>query len=198
LIKSRAIHAFGERLRKVRERRRVTLKEVADRVGVSESLVSQIERGRVSPSIDTLLAVADVLEVDLDYLFRDYKRTKRLSLVRKEQRSSMVFQGVSYHQLSTMTDPSEEHAIEAFILEIAPAGKTGNQEFGHPGKEMGIILEGEGELSYGTESYSLKEGDCVTFPSDIPHLLRNIGGETLRAIWVITPPRKFFSGGAWR
>ena len=57
-------YKFGEKLRIVRERKGMTLKEVARQAGVSESLISQIERNRVSPSIDTLLQIADVLEID--------------------------------------------------------------------------------------------------------------------------------------
>ena len=60
---------FGEKLRQVREHRGYTLKVVAQRAGVSESLVSQIERNHVSPAIDTLLALADVLDINLEYLF---------------------------------------------------------------------------------------------------------------------------------
>jgi transcriptional regulator with XRE-family HTH domain len=58
---------FGEKIRAVRERRSLTLREVAEQAGVSESLVSQIERNRVSPALDTLLSIADVLDLDLEY-----------------------------------------------------------------------------------------------------------------------------------
>src|SRR4030042_3797028 len=75
--------AFGEKLRTVRERKGLTMRAVAKSAGVSESLVSQIERNLISPSIDTLLALAAVLDVDLEYLFADWKPTKRVSVVRK-------------------------------------------------------------------------------------------------------------------
>ncbi|MBO7135339.1 MAG: helix-turn-helix transcriptional regulator, partial [Spirochaetaceae bacterium] len=63
---------FGEKLRQVREKKGLTLKVVAQQAGVSESLVSQIERNKVSPAIDTLLALADVLDISLEYLFEEY------------------------------------------------------------------------------------------------------------------------------
>ena len=63
------VYRFGEKLRAVRERKGYTLKVVASKAGVSESLVSQIERNKVSPAIDTLLTLADVLEINLEFLF---------------------------------------------------------------------------------------------------------------------------------
>jgi mannose-6-phosphate isomerase-like protein (cupin superfamily) len=64
-------------------------------------------------------------------------------------------------------------------------------EYGHPGKELGFILEGTGILYYGTEEYKLFRGDSISFPSEIPHILKNTGSGPLEALWVITPPRLF-------
>ena len=192
MIKKGARYRFGEKIRNVRERKGITLKEVAEMVSVSESLVSQIERNKVSPSIDTLLTIADALQIDLEYLFRDYKKSNLVDIVRAGKGDSIVQPGVVYHQLSMMPEANDEYAIEAFMLEISPGKEKGDSVYGHPGKELGIIQEGRGELVYGTQRYTLEEGDSISFPSDIPHILRNTGTELLRAIWVITPPRKLF------
>ncbi len=133
-----------------------------------------------------------MLEVDLEYLFRDFKKDKKVSIVRAEERDSIIQQNVTYHQLSLMADPTEKHAIEAFVIEITPGGEKGDIEYGHTGMELGVILEGEGALNYGTRTYELKQGDSVSFPSDIPHILKNTGKGVLKSIWVITPPRMFF------
>jgi len=161
-------------------------------VSVSESLVSQIERNKVSPSIDTLLTIADALQIDLEYLFRDYKKSKQVDIVRAGEGDSIVQPGVVYHQLSMMPEAHDEYAIEAFMLEISPGKEKGDSVYGHPGKELGIIQEGRGELVYGTQRHILEKGDSISFPSDIPHILRNTGTALLKAIWVITPPRKLF------
>ncbi len=180
---------FGDKIRIVRERKGITLKEVAVKANVSESLVSQIERNKVSPSIDTLLSIVDVLDIDLEYLFRDYKKNKRVNIVRADERNRLILKNVKYEQLSILTEPSKEHSIEAISLEIQPGAEKGDIEYGHIGNELGIILEGKGELLYGTEVYELNEGDSVSFSSDIPHNLKNVGKKILKAIWVITPPR---------
>ena len=182
---------FGDKIRIVRERKGITLKEVAIKANVSESLVSQIERNKVSPSIDTLLAIVDALDIDLEYLFKDYKKNKKVHIVRMDERNRLILKNVKYEQLSILTEPSKEHSIEAISLEIQPGGEKGDIEYGHVGNELGIILEGKGELLYGTEVYELNEGDSVSFSSDIPHNLKNVGKKILKAIWVITPPRMF-------
>jgi len=191
-LKEQIKHKFGEKLRTVRERKGLTLKAVAARAGVSESLVSQIERNRVSPSIDTLLLLAEILEIDPDYLFSDLKQKRNIDIVRKEESRSIVTPQVTYRQLSILQDEVEEYSIEAFLMEITPGCENGSEEYGHRGKEFGYILEGEGILSYGDEEYRLRQGDSTAFSSDMPHLLKNQGKKPLKALWVITPPRKLF------
>jgi transcriptional regulator with XRE-family HTH domain len=186
--------SFGEKIRKIRELKRITLKELSRRVGVSESLVSQIERGKVSPSIDTLLSIAECLELDLEYLFREYKRTRKATVLRKEERSRLRRGGVTYEQLSLLTEEDNGNTIEAVLLEIAPGKKQGSPDYGHEGRELGIILEGQGELSYGTDKYNLREGDSINFASSIPHVLHNTGKRPLKTIWVITPPKMNYFG----
>ena len=95
-------YSFGDKIRAVRERRALTLREVAARAGVSESMVSQIERNRVSPAIDTLLTLADVLEIDLEYLFSDYRRERSVQIVRAGERTRFSRPGVVYERLAQL------------------------------------------------------------------------------------------------
>ncbi|MEW5817412.1 MAG: XRE family transcriptional regulator [Spirochaetota bacterium] len=191
MLKNEVRYRFGDKLRTVRERRGMTLKETALKAGLSESLISQIERNRVSPSIDTLISLADILKIDLEYLFKDFKQNKKVGILRSGEGARTVMEKVIYKQLSVISDPVEEHSIEAFLLEIEPEGEKGSYEYGHPGKEFGFLLEGKGILLYGTETYTLNVGDSIAFPSDIPHVFRNTGGKALKAVWVVTPPRLF-------
>src|SRR5512136_2255419 len=119
-------HAFGEKIREVRERKHLTMRQVAERAGVSESLISQIERNRISPAIDTLLKIIDILEIDLDFIFRDFKKDRPVNLVRAGEKKRAVIDGVVYEQLSHTSSSREEHAIEAYFLEIPPGGKSGD------------------------------------------------------------------------
>ena len=185
-------HQFGEKIREVRERRALTLKDVAQRAGLSESLISQIERNKVAPAIDTLLAIVEVLEIDLEYLFRDFRRDRQVNLVRKADRQKVILKKMTYEQLSRTVGSDDEHGIEAYLLEIKPGGESGNTEYGHAGKELGVVISGTAELTIGTKTYQLKEGDSISFASNIPHVFRNTGPGTLKAFWVVTPPKGYF------
>lgn len=184
-------YKFGEKLRAVRERKKITLKEVAERVGVSESLISQIERNKVSPAIDTLLNITEALEIDLEYLFQDLKKNRKVNLVKAGSRNRMTLDGVNYEQLVKTLDDDSEHGIEAYVMTIEAGMSSGGKEYGHVGKELGLIIEGEGCFSIGSESYELAEGDSISFDSDVPHSLKNTGSGKLKAFWVITPPKSF-------
>jgi transcriptional regulator with XRE-family HTH domain len=170
----------------VRERRGLTLREIAERAGVSESLVSQIERNRVSPGIDTLLAIADALDLDLEYLFADFRRDRRVTVVRSGERSAFTRPGVTYERLAQMDGQA---GIEAYLITLELGAKTGNDEYGHQGWELGIVESGTAELKVGNSSYRLDPGDSVSFKSDSPHVLSNAGTGLLRTVWVITPPK---------
>jgi transcriptional regulator with XRE-family HTH domain len=184
-------YQFGEKLREIRERKKMTMKDVAEKAGVTESLISQIERNKVSPAIDTLFSITEILEIDLEYLFSDFKRSKEVQLVHKDDRDVFVAKGVTYEQLSTAVGRDNEHGIEAYYLVIDPGKEKGSSEYGHVGMEMGIILQGKGELSYGKESYKLVAGDSLSFESDIPHIIKNTGSTPFKAYWVVTPPKNF-------
>ena len=182
-------YKFGDKIRSVRERRSLTLRDVAEKAGVSESLVSQIERNKVSPAIDTLLNLADVLEIDLEYLFADLKKERALTIVRKNERSFFKSRpGVLYERLAQVEEQGRD-GIEAYDITIAAGAKTGSAEYGHPGWELGIVEAGQAELSVGNQTYTLKPGDSVSFRAESPHILTNPGGKPLRMFWVITPPK---------
>ena len=183
-------YKFGDKLRAVRERRSLTLKEVAEKTGISESMVSQIERNRVSPAIDTLLSIAEVLDIDFEHLFSDYRRERAVRIVRAGERSSFSRPGVTYERLAQVEGvvPGID-GIEVYQVDLEPGAKTGNDEYGHKGSELGLVMEGKAELSIGNDVYSLEIGDSVSFASDFPHILANAGEGRLRVFWVVTPPK---------
>jgi transcriptional regulator with XRE-family HTH domain len=177
---------FGEKLRTVRERREMTLREVAEKAGVSESLVSQIERNRVSPAIDTLLAIADTLDLDPEYLFADLKRDRKVTVLRRGEGNTFTRPGVLYERLA---QAEGETGIEAYRISLEPGAETGSGEYGHRGWELGIVESGGAELAVGNQNYRLEPGDSVSFRSDSPHVLSNPGPGALRVFWVISPPK---------
>lgn len=182
-------YPFGEKLRAVRERRGLTMKEVAEKAGLSESLISQIERNRVSPAIDTLFSLVEILDLDLEYLFSDFRKERSVQIVRSNERRTLTMPGYCYEQLVGAGLKDELHGIEAFQLTIQPGCEKGSREYGHPGRELGIITAGAGEFIIGNIIHTLAAGDSISFEADVPHILRNTANEVLQAYWIVTPPR---------
>ena len=186
--KKRPYH-FGEKLRQVREHKGYTLKVVAQQAGVSESLVSQIERNHVSPAIDTLLALADVLDINLEYLFEEYKRDRPVEIIRKNERPSVHEDTITFEGIAKQSgsDPS----IEAYIMKIPAGDQTHRGSYGHLGREIGFVTKGEALLTYGNQEYVLEEGDSVSFSAGAAHIVQNIGDVDMEAIWIVTPAQRF-------
>jgi len=182
---------FGEKLRTVRERKGYTLKVVAQAAGVSESLVSQIERNRVSPAIDTLLSLADALEIDLEYLFEEYRRERPVRLIRADERRQVTENDTLYEEIVRPVEGDGAHAIEAYYITLYPKGETRRGSYGHLGREFGVVTEGQAELHYETRVYPLGKGDSISFSATAPHTLVNTGDVPFRALWGVTPPQRF-------
>ena len=132
---------FGEKIRTVRERKGYTLKMVAQKAGVSESLVSQIERNRVSPAIDTLLTLADVLDINLEFLFEEYRRKRPVQIVRATERKTISEDDVTYEELAKPVESDGQYAVEAFMVEIPVGSHTHRGSYGHLGREIGFIIQ---------------------------------------------------------
>ncbi len=184
---------FGEKLRQVRERKGYTLKVVAQQAGVSESLISQIERNKVSPAIDTLLSIADVLDIRLEYLFDEYRAARPVKVITADERRTTVESDVTYEEVAQPCESDGTHAVESYIISIPAKSITHRGSYGHPGREFGFIMEGKGALHYENDVYQLNTGDSVSFAASAPHTLENVGDTVLRAMWVVSPPQRFLN-----
>lgn len=184
---------FGEKLRQVREHKGYTLKMVAQQAGVSESLVSQIERNHVSPAIDTLLALADVLDINLEFLFEEYKKGRPVQIIRSDERATIMEDDITIQELATAANSDKDNSLESYMISVPVASHTHRGSYGHIGREIGIIISGTGKLHYDNKTYELNAGDSVSFSASAPHYLENTGSEELKAIWFVTPAQRFVS-----
>ena len=187
----RVPYHFGEKLRQVRENKGYTLKVVAQKAGVSESLVSQIERNHVSPAIDTLLALADVLDINLEFLFEEYRKVRPVTVIHAKERPSINEDEIIYEELANPSNNKGEISFESYMLKIPANTHTHRGSDGHMGQEFGIILKGRAKLIYEDKEYILEEGDSVSYSAAVPHTVENIGDCELNAIWVLSPAQRF-------
>ena len=202
----------GEGLRKHRQEAGMSLRALAREVGVSPSLISQIEHGKATPSVATLYAIVSELGVSLDELFFDQPRGAAAvsdpeparamdpgddrfpsshwqapsegPVLRSGNRLSLTLAtGVRWERLTASHDPGVE-----FLYCTYPVGGEScpaDRLMTHSGSEYGIVLEGRLGATVGDEDYELEPGDSIAFESTTPHRIWAIGDEAAIAIWTV-------------
>lgn len=178
---------LGALLRAIRNSRHLTIKEVAAKAGISSSLLSQIERNRISPSLDTLLQVLEVYGVPPNKFFKDYETSSKVEIIKKGDREIFRRKGFKYEKLCGDSQTRGNHSFNAFFLELEPGQQRGDADDGHLGRELGIVVQGRARLMYGQETYEINQGDSVSFFSQIPHVIVNDSEDIFQAYWVVTP-----------
>ena len=204
----------GERLRARRRERHLSLRELAERLGVSPSLISQIERGRARPSVSTLYAIAAELDVSLDeLLFNDEwpprpasaggesmvtqpaaEEARATVVPTAARRSEPVQQSTTRHRIrlasgviwERLTTVSEPGVEFLYVIyEVGGASSPADAFQRHAGHEWGYVISGTLEVVIGFDRHVLEAGDAVSLDSRIPHRLANIGDTPVHAIWYV-------------
>jgi transcriptional regulator with XRE-family HTH domain len=190
--------AIGERLAEHRTRRGVKVSALARQIGVSPSLISQIERGQSRPSVSTLFALAEALNVPVDAFFRngeaappsaprelvgprEGQRQDRYAVRHDERAAIDIEGGVRWERLT----PAPLDDVEFMELIYAPGAESNSALYRHPGFEMVLVLSGRLEIFVGFERYELGPGDSMAFSSTLPHRYMNPGEETAHAVTTI-------------
>jgi transcriptional regulator with XRE-family HTH domain len=188
---------LGSRLRAVRLRKGIGLRELARKLDLSPSLISQIETGKIRPSVRTLYALASEFGVTTDELLFDHAAPSEgaapasaavaepgLAVQRADERAAITLNsGVTWERLMFWADEDVEF-IEA-TYEPGGASSPDDTFVRHSGHEFGHVLSGTLRVVVGFDEFVLEPGDSITFPSSTPHRLSNEGTETVRAIWVV-------------
>jgi transcriptional regulator with XRE-family HTH domain len=190
---------IGSRLREERERASISQRELARRLGVSASLISQIESGQSKPSVSTLYAIVTELGVSLDYVFRVHEHELSLAtaagadagadgaaapVVHPQERHVVELDsGVTWERLT-----SHQHEDVDFLHVIYDVGGSSAPDerlMRHPGREYGHVISGRLGVQLGFERHELEPGDSIAFDSTLPHRLWNLGDEPVHGIWFV-------------
>jgi transcriptional regulator with XRE-family HTH domain len=176
---------LGERLRAIRLLRRLTLREVATAAGVSESFVSQLERGRSSASVATLQRLATAVGIEISDLFAG-ERESGPRVLRRQERQLLEWGHLGRKALLT---PKPFHSLEAVTATFDPGGSTGDEPYTHgDSEELLLVLAGRIHVQLGSELFDLSTGDSVNYRSSTPHRVSNPADETAEVLFVISPP----------
>jgi transcriptional regulator with XRE-family HTH domain len=175
----------GERLRALRQFRRCTLRVIAERSGLSESFLSQVERGRSSASIASLRRIAGALGVSMADLFEPNGEPGP-RVLRQAERPALSFGILGRKMLLT---PKPLHHLEVFAGELEVGGSTGPQPYAHgDSEELFVVISGSVQLELGGELFELERGDSIDYRSSTPHRVSNSGQELAEVMWIISPP----------
>jgi transcriptional regulator with XRE-family HTH domain len=198
----------GPRLRAHREQAGLSLRELARRLAVSPSAISQIETGKSRPSVSTLYSIVTELGMSLDELFGAAKpapaapeatspapstqarrgsrsqRTEERHVQRAGSRATIDLEsGVRWERLT----PGPDHDTDFLFVtyDVEGSSSEGNRSMRHSGHEYGLVLSGKLEVTVGFDHYVLGPGDSISFDSTVPHRLTNLGAEPVRGVWVV-------------
>jgi transcriptional regulator with XRE-family HTH domain len=176
----------GERLRAIRRLRRVTLRTIAERAELSESFLSQVERGRANASVASLKRIAAALGVNVADLFEPNGRPSTPRVLRKESRPTLTFGTLG---LKHMLTPRPLEHLQVIVGEFERGGSTGDEPYTHgDSEELLVVLSGIVHVQLDTQIFELHEGDSIDYRSSTPHRLANAGEERAEVMWIISPP----------
>jgi transcriptional regulator with XRE-family HTH domain len=185
---------LGREIRALRLQAGLTLQSLGRAAGVSQSLISQIERGLASPSITTLRRIAASLNVPIAALFLGSaeasngdtdKLGRRLVVRRRERKGLHVPRSKIVYELLT---PDLNRRIEFIWIEYEPGAVTNPAPMSHPGEENAVCLEGSVVVTIDAQEFALNAGDSISFDSGRPHQVENRTDERAVLVSAITPP----------
>jgi transcriptional regulator with XRE-family HTH domain len=214
-VAERQIEAIRHALTERRRQSSMSMSELGRKVGVSPSMISQIERGQTLPSVGTLFALAAALGVTVDaFLTQPEPKDEKVDGSPVFAAPAAAAESAPAGVLDALTAPAREQMyvvrhderasvpirggvtwerltprsledVEFLELDYAPYAESDDELYRHPGIEMVLVLEGRFEIHVGFETYPLEVGDSMLFPSSLPHRYVNPTGERSRAVTVI-------------
>lgn len=183
---------IGKKVRALREEKGLSPDELAFKIKITPVLLSQIESDVVPPTVATLLNIAKILGVGIDYFFTQEQSAERIELTRENERLSVSksrasdptrltynYQALSYRLAGKKMEP--------FLVEFDTETDEKLAPLSHEGEEFCFCLEGEIEFLSEDRTIRLRPGDSLYFFSDIPHVLRGIGPGIPKALFVLLP-----------
>jgi transcriptional regulator with XRE-family HTH domain len=165
-------YALGEKLRTLRLRKSMGLVELGKHTGLSAAMLSKLERGKLFPTLPTLLRIAIVFGVGLEYFFTDERKRHVVAIARKKERmrfpDSPGGSSIAYN-FESLDFKATERKLNAFYAEFEPVAPEKSRPHQHPGVELLYLISGKLDLTIGSEQFCLEEGDAIYFDSAVRH-----------------------------
>lgn len=183
-------YSIGEKLRSLRLRKSMGLVELGRHTGLSAALLSKLERGKLYPTLPTLLRIAMVFSVGLEYFFTDERKRRIVAIARKGERVRFPdrpgTQDISYF-FECLDYPATERKMSAFLADFQELPLERSKPHHHPGVEFLYVINGEVSLRIASEEYALETGDSIYFDSGVQHTYRRMSKKPCHAVIVTVP-----------
>lgn len=178
-------YGIGAKLRALRLRKKLGLVELGKHTGLSPALLSKLERDKMIPTLPTLLRIAMVFNVELDYFFADHRKRRVCAVVRQAMRQSFPEsperRDPAYH-FESLTFPVAEAKCQAYVAKFHPVADGAARPHTHTGAELVYVLSGELGVTVDATEHRLNAGDAIYFDSSTPHSYRRLGRQVSSAI----------------
>jgi transcriptional regulator with XRE-family HTH domain len=188
LQKGLSEYAVGEKIRTLRLKKKMGLVELGKHTGLSPALLSKIERGRLFPTLPTLLRIALVFSVGLEFFFSGSRDKPLVAVVRKGERVALPERPGARkmaYRFESLDYPATERRFNSYYAEFFPVATEDLRPHDHPGVEFIYSLQGTLSVHVGETEYALQAGDAMYFDATVPHSYRRSGGRLCSAV-VIT------------
>jgi len=183
-------YSIGEKLRALRLRKSLGLVELSKHTGLSAALLSKLERGKLFPTLPTLLRIAMVYGVGLDYFFTDERKRRVVSIVRKQERVRFPerpgAQEVPYF-FECLDYRATERKLSAYIAEFQEVTPEKVKAHQHPGVEILYVMKGSLTIKIGSEEFQLEAEDAIYFDAAVQHSYRRRGSKACLGVIVTVP-----------
>ena len=187
LAKGLSEYGIGDKLRALRLKKKMGLVELGRHTSLSAAMLSKVERGKLFPTLPTLLRMALVFSVGLEYFFSDDKKRQVVAIVRRAERKRFPERpdgrDISFY-FESLDFAAVERKLNAYYAEFQPLQPGKARLHQHPGIEFLSVLRGKLQLRIAAEEHVLESGDSIYFDSSFPHSYRRVSQKPCSAMVV--------------
>ena len=177
---------LGERILFLREKNNISQRELAEKIKITASMLSQIERNLANPSLSTLRLISKELDIPLYYLFM-HNSTEKDIVVRRSERKIIGTNDKNTPYLELLT-PDTSGSIEFFQMTLQPGTYSAKELMDHDSEEVALVLSGTIILETDEKEFILNEGDRIRLPHLLFHRWRNDSDVVTKLVFALTPP----------
>ena len=177
---------IGRKLKATRLRNDMTIQELAENSGVSSNMISRIERGLTTPSVEIIVKLANSFGMSINYFVEEAEKGSTI-IHTKRGHGEPIFFFEDKHQIISLTQGIRDPNFTVFTDTIEQNCSSGDGGMVHTGEEFALVLEGSLEFVIDGAPYQLEEGDSIVFKASLPHRWRNLNAGQTRVLWVVSP-----------